>query len=268
VEIRGPSRLALGKTRRVPLKINGEKFAFALDTGANLSVIMRSEAEKLGLEIRAARLVISTSTARQVTGDLAVARQVEIGRIRYSHVVFLVLPDELLTFGKRHRIPGLVGFPLVDAAGEMRFRRDNVLEIPRQPRRLSPQNLALDDLDPLVQVRHGKEDLLCRLDTGAPDTVFYEPFFRRHRERLESIGHPVMAKATGVGGMQKIPAVRLPTVALTIAGGGVNLRRVDVYKQAIRPPQENVLDCNLGLDALRRFEAYTLNFRHMALALD
>ena len=268
VEIRGASRLALGKTRRVPLKIDGQKRAFALDTGANLSVIMRSEAAALGLEIRPTHLVISTSTARQVTGDLAVARDVEIGRIRYSHVVFLVLPDELLTFAKGQRIPGLIGFPLVDAMGEVRLRRDHVLEIPKEVPRRSPQNLALDDLDPLVQVRYGRDVLLCRLDTGAADTVFYEPFFRLYGERIESVGRRVTAKATGVGGMQEIDAFRLPTMALTIADAGINLRRVEVYTESIRRPEENILHCNVGRDALEKFAAYTLNLRHMALILE
>lgn len=267
-EIRGSSRLALGKTRRVPLKIEGQKLSFALDTGANLSVIMRSEAEKAGLTIRPANLVISTSTARKVVGDLAIANKVEIGRIEYSHVVFLVLPDELLTFGKGRRIPGLVGFPLVDAMQEVRFRRDDVLEIPDRPPGRSLQNLALDDLDPVVQVRYAGDDLLCRLDTGAAQTVFYEPFFRRYRQRIEAAGHRITAKAAGVGGKQKIPAFRLPRMALTIAAGGVNLRRVEVYTEPIRPPHENYLDCNLGLDAFARFQAYSLNLRDMALVLE
>ena len=266
-EIRGPSKLVLGKTRRVPLKIQGTKFSFALDTGANFSVIMRSEAQRLGLEIRPTNLVISTSTTRRVVGDVTVAREVEIGKIRYRNVVFLVLPDETLSFSDGEKVPGLVGFPLVNAMGEVRFRRDNVMEIPDKPQRRPYQNLALHDLDPLVQVRYGKDDLLCRLDTGANRTVFYEPFFRQYQERIESAGHRITAKAGGVGGIQEIPAYRLPKMALTIAAAGVNLRRVEVYTQSIRDLEENYLHCNVGLDAFARFQSYTINFRDMALVL-
>jgi hypothetical protein len=267
-EIRGPIRLALGQTRRVPLKIQGTEYAFALDTGANFSVIMRSEAQKLGLEIQPVDLVISTSTAHTVTGDVTVARDVEIGKIRYRNVVFLVLPDESLSFPDGQQIPGLVGFPLVDAMGEVRFRRDDVMEVPHKPQRRPQQNLALNGLEPLVQVRYGKDNLLCRLDTGASQTVFYEPFFRRYQERIESSGHRITAEATGVGGTQEIPAYRLPRVALTIASAGVNLRRVEVYTRPIRPPEENYLDCNVGLDAFAKFRSYTINFRDMSLVLN
>lgn len=267
-EIGAFSRLALGKTRRVPLKIQGTRYSFALDTGANFSVIMRSEAQKLGLEIRPADLVISTSTARKVVGDVTVAAEVEIGNVRFSHVVFLVLPDEVLSFPDGQRIPGLVGFPLVNAMGEVKIRRDDVLEIPRDPQPRPHQNLALHDLDPLTRVRYGKEDLLCRLDTGAGETVFYEPFYRRFQDRIESLGHRITARPGGVGGRQEIPAFRLPTMSLTVASAGVDLRRVEVYAEPIRPPQENYLDCNLGLDVLEKFGSYTMSLRDMALVLD
>ena len=235
--ITGPSRLALGATRRVPLKIHGRRYDFAMDTGANFSVIMRSEAIRLGLEIRQADLV---------------------------------MPDEMLTFEGGHTIPGLVGFPLVEAMGEVRFRRDDVLEIPHPAPRRSAGNLTLHDLDPLVRVRYGKDDLLCRLDTGAGQTVFYEPFFRRYQDRIESVGKSVTATNTGVGGAQEVPAFRLPRMAFTVASAGVNLRRVEVYTVPIRPADQNFLYCNLGLDALEqpRFQAYVLNFRDMALVLE
>ena len=152
--------------------------------------------------------------------------------------------------------------------GEVRFRSDNVMEIPKRPPRRSYQNLALDDLEPLVQVRYGKDDLLCRLDTGANVTIFYEPFFRRYQDKIESYGKRITAKAGGVGGIQEIPAYRLPRTALTLAAGGINLRRVEVYTQSIRPPEENFLYCNVGLDALYQFSAHTINFRDMALVLD
>ena len=266
--VQGPSRMALGKTKRVPLTINGKKFQFALDTGANFSVIMHSEARQLGLEIRPADLLIATSTAKKVFGDVAVAAQVTIGNIRYRHVVFLVLPDELLSFPGGQKIPGLLGFPVVEAMGEVRFRRDNVMEVPARPQRRRKQNVALHDLDPLIQVRYGKDDLLCRLDTGANHTVFYEPFFQRYRQRVESIGHQITAQAGGVGGIQEIPAYRVPRMSLTLAAAGVNLRRVEVYSQSIRQPEENFLFCNVGLDVLGQFRSYAINFRDMALVVN
>lgn len=262
------SRLALGATRRVPLKIGDAKRQFSLDTGANFSVIMASEAKALGLTIRPAGVEVATSTGVRVLADVTVAPQMSIGKVDYTNVVFLVFPDELLTFPGGHRIPGLVGFPVVEAMGEIRFRRDDVMEIPSRPPVRKLGNLALDDLDPLVQIRYGRDELVCRLDTGANKTVFYEPFFQRYRERLESMGRETTVTTGGVGGFQELPSLQLPRVSLTIAAGGANLRDVDVYTRPIRAPEENYLFCNVGLDVLHKFSAYVINFRDMALVLE
>ncbi len=266
--IRRSSRLALGKSRRVPLRIGDKKRQFSLDTGANFSVIMASEAEALGLTIRPAGVEVATSTGAKVLADVAVAKQMSIGKIDYTNVVFLVFPDELLTFPDGHRIPGLIGFPVVEAMGEIRFRRDDVMEIPSRPPVRKLGNLALAGLDPLVQIRYSGDDLVCRLDTGANKTVFYEPFYQRYRERLDALGRQVTVTTGGVGGFQEIPALQLPRLAMTIAAGGTNLRDVDVYLRPIRAPEENYLYCNIGLDVLHRFSAYVVNFRDMALVLE
>ena len=152
--------------------------------------------------------------------------------------------------------------------GEIRFRRDRVMEIPSDPPARKLGNLALDDLDPLVQIRFSRDDLPCRLDTGANTTVFYEPFYQRYRQLLEPQGSRVTVTTGGVGGFEEIPALRLPRLTLTIAAGSPTLRNVDIYTRPIRPPEENYLYCNVGLDALRQFRAYVINFRDMALVLE
>jgi hypothetical protein len=264
----GFSRLALGQTRRIPIEVSGKKRRFALDTGANFSVVMRSEAEKLDLEIRPANLKVSTSTTKEVLADVAVAEEMIIGKMRFQNVVFLVVPDQDLSFPGGERIPGLVGFPVVNAMDEVRFRRDDVLEIPRDPPRRSVNNLALNGLEPLVRARYNQDDLLCRLDTGAEKTDFYEPFFRRYRKRIEGNGKQVEVTRGGVGGYQDFNAYRLARFLMTIAGLDISLRRVDILTQPIRPAHLNYLDCNVGRDALEQFPAYVLNFRDMALILE
>ncbi|MEJ2084272.1 MAG: retropepsin-like aspartic protease [Acidobacteriota bacterium] len=268
VEKSGFSRLALGRTRRIPIEISGKRNRFALDTGANFSVIMTSEAKKLGLEIRTAGLRVATSTDKVVLADVAIAREVVIGKVRYQNVVFLVLPDGDLSLAGRDRIAGLIGFPIVSAMEEIRFRRDDVLEIPQDPAKRTNRNLALNDLEPLVRARYSRDDILCRLDTGAEKSDFYEPFFRRYRERIEDAGKKVTAKRGGVGGYQDFAAYRLPRFVITVAGLDAQLRNVDVLTQPVRSPPYNFLDCNLGRDVLEQFPAYVLNFRDMALILE
>jgi hypothetical protein len=55
-------------------------------------------------------------------------------------------------------------------------------------------------LEPLVLVHYGSDSFVCRFDTGANKTAFYEPFFRRYRSKLETQGEKLTAKTAGVGG--------------------------------------------------------------------
>lgn len=241
----------------------------AIDTGANLSVLVRSEAETLGLEVRTAGLEVGTSTDLTVTADLAVAERVRIGHVELGNVVFLVVPDEMFTFPDRGLVlRGLVGFPVVEALGELRFRETGSIEVPARVPDREPRNLALHDLTPYVRVDHAGEGLVCALDTGNDRTVFYEPFFRRFRSRIEADGTPDTARYGGAGGVRTFPGYRLRDVRLRVGGASVTLDSVHVHTASVaRTERSNVLDCNLGRDVLTRRGGYTLNFRSMSLLL-
>ncbi len=73
------SRLSLRLDRRVPVEIGGEQLRLSIDTGANFSVLMRSEAERVGLAIRKTALQVDTATGKKVGADVAVANRVGLG---------------------------------------------------------------------------------------------------------------------------------------------------------------------------------------------
>jgi predicted aspartyl protease len=269
VRVRGPTTLRLDASGHIPLEIEGSSRRYTFDTGANFSALMRSEAEALGLRVRAAGVEVGTATGKKVLADVAVANRAAIGNIDYRNVVFLVLPDEALTFPEDDfRIPGLVGFPLIEAMGEVRFVSGDLIEIPAEPPTRSLVNLALEELEPLLRVHFEGEPLVCRFDTGAGETTFYEPFFRRRRGWVQERGAEQLAKTGGVGGMREIHAYLLPRLVLEVAGERISLSDVDVYTESIVEEDENYLDCNVGQDLLEPFSSYTINFRHMSLVLE
>ena len=106
--------------------------------------------------------------------------------MHYRQVVFLVLDDSLLTFPGGFQIPGLIGFPVIEQMIEVRFSRDGQLSVPETAPPRAQRNLALDELTPLVRIRAHDAPLLCRLDTGAGTTEFYEPFYRRFQMWIET----------------------------------------------------------------------------------
>lgn len=253
---------------RVPVRVADSTRAYVFDTGANVSAMMRSEAEALGLEIREAAVEVGSVTGARITADVAVADRFGIGEVELANVVFLVMPDSLLTFDDgEFTIPGIVGFPVVEALGEIAFRGGEELRVPAEVPRRPIRNLALDFLDPRIRVRAFGETHLCRLDTGAGDTDFYLPFHRRHRETIESIGRRDSVASTGVGGTRSLPAYVLPEIELAIGDTTVVLEDRPVYTISLDEEDDEVLDCNVGLDVLRSFREYVVNFRSMTFLL-
>ncbi|MGD8319015.1 MAG: retropepsin-like aspartic protease, partial [Gemmatimonadota bacterium] len=179
---RASSEIRRRPDSRIPVQVGDSAGrGYVLDTGANLSTLMRSEAESLGLRIREAGVEVGTSTGTTVTADVTVAPRVRLGEVVLENVVFLVVPDQVLTFGESFRIEGIIGFPVIDALGEVQFHAGGVLRIPGDVPRRTPQNLALDYLTPLIEVGVLGHPAICDLDTGANRTSLHEPFYRRYR---------------------------------------------------------------------------------------
>ncbi len=264
--ITGPSLLPTDSARRIPVQIGDSPRHYGFDTGANLSVLMRSEAEALGLQVRPVGLTVGSSTDASVETDIAVAPRLTIGHMVYQNVVFLVLPDRALTFPDGFRIPGLIGFPVIEAMGEIHFRRDGSLEIPAQASTRGLRNLALEELHSLVEVGYDGERLVCLLDTGAGQTQFFAPYYMRHRARFDARGTPDSMKTGGAGGMRTLPVYRLRHVALAIGDTSVVLQNVPVYTTFLHAPKDG-LTCRIGLDVLHSSGEYVLNFRSMTLLL-
>ncbi len=268
VEIRSASRLKLELRRRlVAVTLGGSRVELGIDTGANFSVLMRSVAQAAGLSIRSVGLQVTTSTGRIVPADVAVADQVTLGRAELRNVVFLVFPDELLSFAGGARLPGLIGLPVLEALGEIRLLADNVLEIPARPPKRGESNLALDGLELLVSARFQKEDIVCRLDTGSGRTFFYAPFFQRFRSRIESLGQRQPVEIEGVGGARRLEAIEVSALTLQVARADLRLRRPLIYTAPLVDGGEDYLACNLGIDELDGFRYYAINFVDMALFL-
>ena len=260
---RAASRIEPAPDGRVPIRIGDADRSYAFDTGANLSTLMRSEAGSLGLRVRAAGLEVGTSTGSSVTADVTVAPRLQMGGVVLENVVFLVVPDELLTFGD-FRIPGLLGFPVLQALGEVEFHRGGVLQVPGAVPVRDVRNLAVDFLTPLIQVEVLGSHAICYFDTGANTSSLHLPFFQRHRARVEAEGRMDTVRFAGAGGERRMPARVLTDVRLAFGDTVTTLPELPVYTESVATEDEpRPRDCRLGLDALAAFDGYLLNLRSM-----
>lgn len=148
---------------------------------------------------------VGTSTGSMVTADVALAPRVQLGEVVLENVAFLVVSGALLTFGD-FRIPGIIGFPVLDALGEVEFRRGGVLWIPGEVPERGVQNLALDFMTPLIRVEVVGSYAVCEFDTGAGTTRLHLPFYERHTARVEAEGRVDTVRFAGAGGERRMPA--------------------------------------------------------------
>lgn len=267
MERRGPTRLVFDEHGFISVAIDGVVRRLGFDTGAGLSVLLRSEARALGMRIRPVGLDVGSSTARHVTADLAVADSLRIGGLLFHHVVFLVLDDSLLTVGS-FRIPGLVGFPVIEQMGEVRVLGRDTLEVPERVPARTEANLALEGRVPLTPVVWRGDTLVCKLDSGADRTQFYEPFLRRHRAQVERTGRLGSIKFAGAGGTQKYPAYWLRDVRLAVGDTSIVIDSTSVLTRSIvQHEEDDYADCNLGHDVLDALHGYVIDFRDMAFLL-
>jgi predicted aspartyl protease len=267
VRTTGPTRLTLAEGR-IPVSVNDSSRRYVFDTGANLSTIMRSEAQALGLRILPVGIDVGSSTDRRVTADLAVADRLSIGAMEFRNVVFLVLDDELLTFPGGFRIPGIVGFPVIEQMGEVHLRGTTELYVPAAPPRRTQQNLALAGLALLTPVQWERRALLCGLDTGADRTLVYEHFYRTHRTWVDERSRPAERRIGGAGGVRATPVRVLTDVRLATGDSATTLKTLDVLLQRIVVnDREDYVDCNLGHDVFDSVSETIVNFRDMAFVL-
>ena len=130
VSVQGETFLKLEKDMagldNITVSAGGDTLGFIFDTGANLSTICLSVAETMGMHIIPSEILVGSITGEKVPAQLAVCRQLKIGHIAVDHVVFLVLPDEQLTFPQiGYKIRGILGIPILEAFGEIQITGRN-----------------------------------------------------------------------------------------------------------------------------------------------
>ena len=253
-----------GPGKCIPILFGKQRRCYILDSGANYSVLIRSEAAHLGLKVIPAGITVGSSTDATVTADLAVAPTLRIGNLEYHNVVFLVMPDSTFTF-KDFTIRGILGYPVFTGMGAIRTYIGKRIDIPAHVPDVPVDNIALDDRDILTEVKAAGHSVLCRLDTGADRTVFYKSYFDRFRRDVEKQGTAHKVRTAGAGGIRNYRAYTLPRIVLEFAGHKVSLQKARVYTEKVVP--QDYLMCNLGLDVLGKFSSYTINLKAMSLQL-
>ena len=246
----------------VPVKAHGTVADFIFDSGAGLSTISESHAQKMGMRIIESRVDVSSGTSINVQSKLAVADSIFLGDILFRHVVFLVMPDSLLSFPQVNLvIKGIIGFPVLYQMGEIHMFKDGKIQIPKNATHSKLENLFLDNQVPVIAVLHGGDTLLLNLDTGAKTSELSKKFFEAHRAEVDSLGKKSIKHFGSAGGIAAMEVYDLPDFHFKVGSHHTLLPHVTVMLQEKKFTKNR--DGNLGQDVIGQYDEMVLSFRNM-----
>lgn len=254
---------------RIDVAVNGQAQEAVFDTGASLSVLSVETARRLGVAVIEGGTRVGNGVEGSVAVRLGVADRVEIAGTILRNVPFLIIDDAQLTFPVPggYDIRAIVGLPVMRALGRMRMEPAAGRFTVRPPREAEagPPNLVAGAGQLFVTVAIDGREVPLHLDTGANRSGLSALYAAADPARIAALetGEARMASA---GGAASARIASWRNAPLSIAGRALVLPMLTIALPApgAAPPRRYG---DLGSEALRAFQSYTLDFNAMRLDL-
>ncbi|MCM4158404.1 hypothetical protein FHG64_12535 [Antarcticibacterium flavum] len=239
---------------------------FIFDTGANLSTITATTAEEFGVKLLQGSFEVNSITGEKILSRMGIAPEIRLGPVIIENALFLVFPDDALAFPQiDFQINGILGFPVLEALGEIQITRDDRLVVPLQQTIAMEQNLALDFLTPLLYLENKRGKGVYTFDTGANKTMLYNIYLLQHQAEYDGTAPDVDYTFGGAGGTTSKKGF-YTTFIPVINGKSVAIDSVIVLKEPVT--DTNLFYGNLGQDLIQKFDKMIINFDQMFLKFE
>ncbi|WP_319501099.1 aspartyl protease family protein [uncultured Draconibacterium sp.] len=238
------------------------------DTGANFSVMVRSLAKKLNLEITEADFYVTAATGLRVKSDIAIAPELTIAGIIFKNVFFLVLDDKDLSFPQiDYYINGAIGFPVIEAMDEIRVSKDNQIFVPKNPVEYAYNNFALDGLMPIIAAEYNGDTLRFNFDTGATTTSLYPQFYKDYKNQVERNFEKEKFTAGSGGGIIEFEGYIIDKLNLKVADSAAQIDSVRLHIEDIGGAENN-FHGNFGQDYIKQFDEMIISFKYASVTFN
>ncbi|MDM8159700.1 retropepsin-like aspartic protease [Labilibaculum sp. K2S] len=236
---------------------------FIFDTGANLSTTSLSVAKQLNMKIIPVDIEVGTITGDKVLAKLAVCNKLSMGNIDLFNVIFLVLPDDALSFPQiNYQIYGILGFPVIEALKEIRITPKGDFIVPLVESTSSEcSNMAMNGLTPLIYIN----DKHFTFDTGADQTMLYQRFYEENQEEIDKNYQSETISFGGAGGRKEFDGYNIDYI-LNIGGEQVKLQNISLLKEKIK--ESETVYGNIGQDLIQKFDTMIINFDKMFIRFE
>ncbi|MDO1558275.1 retropepsin-like aspartic protease [Brevundimonas sp. 2R-24] len=247
----------------IDVTVDGRSMPWAVDTGAEVSVLSESQAADLGVRLLGDDLSISGSTPGVAAGRIGLIDRLRIGEAELRNLPVFVLPDAALTVPSMGPLPPILGmtalYPFehvafLDGGTHLRlgFAEDAV-----PPDQGAQMTWNPAGFDVVITLESGGE-LDLHLDTGSNETEFHEPLAM---ERLSQAEQRRIAGATrtsfGVTGSVETQVSTVSDLSVRLGDGRCTLARV-VLSQNRANAQGRA-----GMDLVRACGSVRLDFASM-----
>lgn len=246
----------------IPVQQQGSSYLFVFDTGANISTISASYAQKLHLDVVKNSQVSIEGGMNGVSTkvNLGIATQLNMGNVQINNALFLIFPDSALSFaGGAYKINGIIGLPIIKALEEITIGKD-AMQIPLiVDRKTIPHNLALDLLQPVIYMEYQGKSLPFTFDTGAQVTLFSDNFYKQFKPHLDSIAKKDSLHMGGAGGSRRMKTLKVPQLIFTVDHKQVLFNNTQVNVEETQVSDKYYYG-NMGQDMFAQFTSMTINF--------
>ncbi len=244
--------------KNLRLCAGGDSINFIFDTGANLSTVTKSTAQKFKMKLLAGDIEVGSITGKKTKAHIAICPQFTFGTIKVTHAIFLVFEDSALNFPQiEYQINGILGFPVINALREIEITQEGTFIVPKEETvNRFPSNLALDELTPIIHI-DGKN---YSFDTGADQSMLYPNYYEENRDSINKLYKPVKIRMGGAGGIKEMDGFII-SKSFQNQGKQVVLEHLQLIKEDTADHQG--IYGNIGQDFIRQFKKMTLNFHQM-----
>jgi hypothetical protein len=247
----------------VPVIINNDTIDFVFDTGANVSVIVKSLAEKYGIRIQEGKALVGTSTGKTIEGEIGLL-DLQLGNIEVKNSVFIVFPDSALSFANGiYKIRGVIGFPIMYAFQEFIIKDDQFLLIPQKSEVSANRNFALDGSFPVIRVTYKNDTLPFHFDSGANITDLTSLFFNTYKNEIVGTCRKEKRTTGGAGGTAESEIYILDSMNLAAGNSECKLDSLRIFTKDLMGGYVKYQYGNLGQDYINKFSEMKINFASM-----
>lgn len=223
--------------------INGFSVNLVIDTGAMLTTISKSVADRCGTDTTAFSMRPKNAFNEEFEVDHGIIAEFVVGNLRIQNKECMVLADALIDFGGIGSIDGTIGWEVIKRMKWSLDYRARRIQIEQSVKTETKKNLSCDFF-PLVRIESKGAEIMAGLDTGANQSLLgsvMKPLFAPTQKTIQRLAV--------AGNMRDASLDLIDRFELAIGGQMITLRGIHLREDEIPiRPHLFQLPCLIGSD--------------------